>query len=258
MEREALISALALNQGTALKNAKVPKARFLELPNITASKRKLFSDEVEEVTLLAVFNSDTTNIPSIRTEDVVYEEVYFFHIELKKDTHLSELNQLLQQSITNPTVIFYTFGDKLALSVAPKRLSKTSSEETVVDAHHLTDWLDPSREEVTRFLSAGRVTDGSFLNLERLYLDFVSYVRHAELLMFTGTFAIDRRRDWSQLEVLLRKHNDLLRQIRYCAEEERTHTAFGDKLSFRSKLVALETEKKAVTSHIQALIEVVS
>lgn len=255
MKTEAIINIFALNQGTALKTTKVPKARFLELPNITAPKRKLLSDEIEEVTLLAVFNSDTTNVLSVRTEEVVYEEVYFLHIALKKDAHLGELNQLLQQNITNPAIIFYSLGDRLAMSVAPKRLSKNASGETVVDAYYLTDWLDTSQEEVARFLAAGAVTDGSFMNLEKLYLDFVSYVRHAELLVFTKTLTVDRRREWSQLNVLLQKYHELLRQIRQCTEEERSHTSFGDKLSFRSKLVAREKEKEAVMLDIQALIE---
>ncbi len=255
MGTEEIINIFALNQGTALKTTKVPKARFLELPNITAAKRKLLSDEIEEVTLLAVFNSDTTNVLSVRTEEVVYEEVYFLHIALKKDTHLGELNQLLQQNITNPTIIFYSLGDRLAMSVAPKRLSKNASGETVVDAYYLTDWLDPTQDEVTKFLATGAITNGSFMNLEKLYLDFASYVRHAELLPFTKVLIVDRRREWDQLDTLLQNYRDILRKIRLCMEEERTHAAFGDKLSFRSKLVALEKEKEALILDVQALIE---
>ena len=133
MDADYLIDTFALAQGTAKNKTRVPKARFLELPDVTAPKRKLLSDEVADVTLLAVFNEDTTNIQPMKTTEVIYEEVYFFQVALKKDTHLSELNQLLQSHITNPAIIFYTMGETVAISAAPKRLHKQEAGKTVAD-----------------------------------------------------------------------------------------------------------------------------
>lgn len=255
MEQSELIRTFALNQGTALKATRVPRARFLELPNILAPKRKLLTDEVEEVTLLAIFNTDTTHIQSYVDDEMVYEEVYFFHITLKKDTHLSELNQLLQQSITNPAVIFYTLEAKLAISTATKRLNKNALEQTMITESHLTQWLDESNPLTKQYLEAGAVTEASFMTLLRFYLDFVSYVRHAELLPFMNTLKLNRHRDWVSLENELKDYRKLQINLRVLREEERTHTSFGDKLSFRSKQVAQERQKNEATLNIQRLLE---
>jgi len=56
MDSEALVDTFALRQGTALSMTRVPKLRFLELPNITAQKRGMLSDDMATVTLLAIFN----------------------------------------------------------------------------------------------------------------------------------------------------------------------------------------------------------
>jgi hypothetical protein len=255
MEQSDLIRTFALNQGTALKATRVPKARFLELPTINAQRRKLLTDDVEDVTLLAIFNTDTVHIPEQVTDEATYAEVYFFNVTLKKDTHLGELHQLLHQTITNPAVIFYTLEGKVAISAAPKRHNKTISGQTVAEIHHLTPWLSPAEAADNHFLKAGAVSNCSFMNLERFYLDITAYVRHAELLTFSPTVVINRRRDWTELEVLLQKYRFISAQVRQYAEEERTHTAFGDKLSFRSKQVVLEKQKTELKLNIQEKLE---
>ncbi len=255
MEQNDLIRTFALNQGTALKATRVPKARFLELPSITAPRRKLLTDDVEDVTLIAIFNNDTTHIPEQVTDDVTYSEVYFFHVSLKKATHLGELYQLLHQTITNPAVIIYTLEGKVAVSVAPKRHNKSVAGQTVVESHFLTSWLDPKEPTHQEFLDAGAVNNCSFLNLESFYLDFTAYVRHAELLTFSPNITINRRRDWCELETLLQQYRLISSQIKQLAEEERTHTAFGDKLSFRSKQVTLEKQRNTLVANIQEKLE---
>lgn len=255
MDAQGLIDTFALAHGTAVNKTRVPKARFLELPTVNAQKRKLLADEVDNVTLLAVFNEDTTNIPPLKNSEVVYEEVYFFQVALKKDTHLSELNQLLQSNITNPAVIFYTLDTVVAISVSPKRLHKSEAGKTVSDSVFLTPWLDITNVRDYDFLAEGKVTSCSFMHLERFYQDFTNYVRHAEMLRLIDTLTIDRKRDWSVLEPLLKQLRTINSEIRRLSEEERKHTSFGDKLSLRSKQVKLTKERIETTENIKQTIE---
>lgn len=255
MDAQGLIDTFALAHGTAVNKTRVPKARFLELPNVNAQKRKLLSDEVDSVTLLAVFNEDTTNIPPLKTAEVVYEEVYFFQVALKKDTHLAELNQLLQTHITNPAVIFYTLDNLVTISVSPKRLHKQEVGKTVSDAVFLTPWLDITNVREYDFLVEGKVTNCSFTHLERFYQDFTNYVRHAEMLRLSETLTVDRRRDWSVLEPLLKQLRATNSEMRRLSEEERKQAGFGDKLSLRSKQVKLEKERLQTTENIKKILE---
>ena len=143
----------------------------------------------------------------------------------------------------------------MAVSIAPKRHHKTIAGQTVAETYYLTNWLDPKDISQNQFLEAGAVTNCSFMNLERFYLDFTAYVRHAELLAFSHNIAINRRRNWSELEESLQQYRLLRAQIRHLAEEERTHTTFGAKLAFRSQQVALEKQKAIITLNIQEKLE---
>jgi len=255
MDAQGLIDTFALALGTAIQKTKVPKTRFLELPSVNAQKRKLLSDEVDNVTLLAIFNEDTTHIPPLKNTEVIYEEIYFFHVALKKDTHLAELNQLLQSHITNPAVIFFTLDNSVAVSVAPKRLHKQEAGKTVSDVTFLTPWLDITNVRDYDFLEEGKVTSCSFTHLERFYQDFTNYVRHAEMLRLVETLIIDRRRDWSVLEPLLKQLRTINGEIRRLSEEERKQAGFGDKLSLRSKQVKLEKDRTQTTENIKNILE---
>lgn len=255
MDAQGIIDTFALALGTAIQKTRVPKTRFLELPSVNAQKRKLLSDEVDNVTLLAVFNEDTTHIPPLKNKEVVYEEIYFFHVALKKDTHFAELNQLLQSHITNPAVIFFTFDSAVAISVAPKRLHKQEAGKTVSDSVFITPWLDITNVRDYDFLEDGKVTSCSFTHLERFYQDFTNYVRHAEMLRLAETLTIDRRRDWSVLEPLLKQLRATNNEICRLSEEERKQAGFGDKLSLRSKQVKLEKDRSQTTENIKNILE---
>lgn len=255
MTSAEIIATFALAQGTAVQNVRVPKARFFELDAATASKRRLIADEVAEITLLSVFNTDTTNILSVRTDDVAYEEIYFFHVALHKDNHLAELHQFLQQHITNPAVIFFTLDSAVAIGVAPKRLNKAIADSTVIENMYLTDWLNLAGSNTAQYLSGGAVTNCSFINLERCYLDMVAYVKHAALLRFTDRLTIDRRRDWSTLDQYLSEYRQKTSEYNRLKEEEKSHTAFGDKLSLRSKQVAVERKLSEITDSVKNILE---
>ena len=255
MDADSLITTFALDQGTAISKTKVPKARFLELPGVLAPKRKLLTDEVASVTLLSVFNEDTAGIQPTKTTEVLYEEVYFFQVALKKNTHLAELNALLQSNITNPAIIFYTLDESVAISAAPKRLSKQEASKTVADHVYLTPWLHITSLTDDEYLQAGCVTSFSFTHLERLYLDFTNYVRHAELLSLVPTVTIDSRRDWDTLEPQLKKYRALTTEHNRLAEEENKQASFGDKLARRSKQVKIASEHNAVLAIITNLLE---
>jgi hypothetical protein len=250
-----IISTFALNQGTAFQNVKVPKIRFFELDATTASKRRLIADEVNEITLLAIYNADTTNIPSVRNDEVVYEEIYFFHIVLNKDTHLAELHQFLQQQIKNPAIFIFTLGEDIALGAALKRLNKSVADTTVVDTHILSPWLRTTDSKVCAYLKEGQITKGSFLNLERTYLDMVSYIKHAALLPFGNAVVIDRRRDWTQIDQYLSDYRAKTSEYNRLRDEEKSHTAFGEKLSLRSKQVTIEKKLTEITDILTKLLE---
>ena len=255
MDADTIISTFGLNQGTAVSKTRVPKARFLELPDVLAPNRKLLTDEVGGVTLLAVFNEDTTGIQATKTKEVVYEEVYFFHVTLKKDNHIAELNQLLQSHITNPAIIFYTLDEAIAISTAPKRLSKQVAGKTVAEDVYLTPWLHITHITDDEYLQEGEITKGSFTHLERLYQDFTNYVRHAELLPLVASLTVDRRRDWSKLEPSLGRFRELTSELRRLSEEERKQAGFGDKLAFRSKQVKLDKERTQILAIIRTTLE---
>lgn len=255
MDAQGLIETFALALGTSIQKTKVTKTTFLKLSDINAQKRKLLIDEVDTVTLLAVFNEDTTHIPPHKNSEVVYEEIYFFHVALKKNTHLAELNQLLQSHITNPAVLFFTLDTSVAISVAPKRLHKQEAGKTVGDVVYLTPWLDITNVRDYDFLAEGKVANCSFTHLERFYQDFTNYVRHAEMLRLVETLTIDRRRDWSVLEPLLKQLRAINSEMRRLSEEECKQAGFGDKLSLRSKQVKLEKDRTQTTENIKNILE---
>jgi hypothetical protein len=146
------------------------------------------------------------------------------------------------------------FGSRIAISAAPKRISKNESSCTVIEQRYFTEWLDPENPSHARFLEAGAVTKCSFLSLERLYRDFAAYVHDAALLPFATDLVVDRRRQWQELDLLIDRHRALSTRLRAHQDEERSHTSFGQKLAFRSKQVETQAEMDDIAARIKAIL----
>lgn len=256
--KDEIIRLLGLRRDKILQDAKIPKAKFYDLEDFNAQKKKIFTNDVDEIYLLAILNEETINIAPLKNDEVNYSEVYMVYVTLKKDNNSSKIIDVIQKNIPNPTVVILNLKNKILVATARKRLSRAEKNKQVIESEQSTPWLaiDDLAQPIQGYLNGLNITNFSFQNLYNFYQEFSLYIYQSILLPFSSDFKFAKALSIEVLEPTLADYLAKQSEIRSLAEEELKTLNFGDKIAIHQKLVKAQVALGDMTVVINNLLAI--
>lgn len=254
--KDEIIRLLGLRRDKILQDAKIPKAKFYDLEDFNAQKKKIFTNDVDEICLLAILNEETINIAPLKNDEVNYSEVYVVYVSLKKDNNSSKIIDVIQKNIPNPTIVILSFKNKVLIATARKRLSRAEKNRQVTESEQSTPWLaiDDQPQPIQSYLNGLNITNFSFQNLYNFYQEFSLYIYQSVLLPFSPDFKFAKALSIEALEPTLADYLAKQAEIRSLTEEESETLNFGDKIAIHQKLVKAQLALGGMTAVINNLL----
>ena len=227
-------SALTINQ-----SRNIPKASFYEHDDFTNSRKKLFTEDIEKIRIIAICDKNTINIEPLVNEDRVYKEIFFLQVELKDRSNHKKISEIIHQIIPNPVVILFTFGNELLVSAAPKRLSKQEKGKIVVEGEFNSIWVDlkDSNEERKKFLRNLHLKNFRFDNLYLFYADITKSVIFSSFIELAETYVFSKNSDLETVVELSKKLQQVQERLAFHSSEDKRLKNFGDKVANHQKLL---------------------
>ena len=168
--KEDIILLLGLNRDKILQNTKIPKTEFFKLDDFNAEKKRIFTNDINEIILLAILNEETVNISAYRDDKENYGEISIIYIDLKKDTNKNKIIETIQKNIPNPTIIVTVLDSSFCIATALKRLNKAEKGKQVIEHTQSTPWLAIKNEKPEeKYVRGLNITNFSFSNLKAFY-----------------------------------------------------------------------------------------
>lgn len=151
--------------------------QIVEQANATGNDKKLLEKSIKNFYLVGVLSEDTCGLWSVKNDEYFYEMVLIFHVIVKDESKIKSLNELLQKTFPNPTIIVYQNGSEFMFSTAMKRLNKVEKDKTVIDSLQTTEWftLDELHKELLNRINFNK------RDLKDFY-ESVDYIISAEYL----------------------------------------------------------------------------
>lgn len=255
--KERVIQLLGLQRDAIFQDARIPKTKFFEIEGFTSEDKKIFTNEVEEIRLLAVINEDTINIPSYKNEEVNYSEVYFVYISLKKILHASRIAEIIQENIPNPAVVVISFEQQVYLSTATKRLNKGDKKRQVLEGEQSSGWLSLSNTpaRIEKYLKGLNIANFSFQNLFIFYQEFSRYIYQSFLLEFSHEFNFLKNISNEELSPHIEKYETKRQEVRRLRDDEQKTLNFGERVSVHQRLIRAESEELTAKNKIEELLQ---
>ncbi|MCG4282292.1 DUF4391 domain-containing protein [Lacticaseibacillus saniviri] len=95
-------------------NKNLPKTQVF--PHIRDAKdKKLLTDAVQSIYMLADFKPENTNIPAFQSDEELYSEVWFYYVKTKENEKSEKIYRLLSKIIPYPIVVLTEFQDEFRL-----------------------------------------------------------------------------------------------------------------------------------------------
>lgn len=255
--KEEIVALLGLGRDKILQNTKIPKTEFYKLDDFNAEKKRIFTNDINEIVLLAILNEETINIALFKSEEVNYCEASVIYVDLKKDDNKTKIIETIEKNIPNPTIIILTFENKICVATARKRLSKAEQGKQVIESVQATPWLPLAYGTVAEdaYVKGLNIANFSFSNLFAFYQEFSLYIYQSVLLPFALKFAFIKQLSIDELQPLVGAYQAKQAEVRRLKEEESKTLNFGDKVAIHAKVNRAEREAEQALGTIKNVLE---
>jgi hypothetical protein len=242
--KEKIIDLFGLDRDKILQNRKIPKTKFYELDSFNNTKKKIFTDEIKEINLLAILNEETINISAYKDEELNYSEFYFIHVDLKEKKNLSVITKTICRNIQNPLVLVYSFNYSILITTAIKRLNKTASAKQVLEEELTSPWILISTDNPAEkaFLAACNIYQFSYMNLYCFHAEITRLVYQSITIEILDEYTFNAKLDNDMLKSLVEEYYAEKRVITTLESELNKLVEFGDKVSVKQNII--NTEKR--------------
>lgn len=243
--RERVINTLGLNRDGILQDKRIPKSKFFELDSFNNEKKRIFTEEINEVVLLAILNEETINIAPYKNDQVNYSEVYFIYIDLKSQKNIFAITEAIQKNIPNPCFLIFGFDNKIQLQTTIKRLSKGEQGKQVLEKEFVSEWislLEPSSAEA-EFVRQLNIANFSFENLYVFYTELTRLIYQSVLITILGEFNYSRKLKTDELRLYVDEYFDKNWEIARLKAEQIKTPDFAEQMKVQAKIIKAQSSE---------------
>ncbi len=233
MNEKDLLEGLELPKTTWIKRT-MPLNRFLT--RVTSKQGETLQSTIQAYgfRILAVLNSNNTNIPKFMSEEDYFEEIHFYSIELKEWNKQKELFRIIAGEIPYPIVIYFHHEDQWQI-VAGKYHRHQNQIELVLDKVYTSNkglkWVDYQKR--IKFSSL------NLQNLKTLYESIIQSMIQVEAEE-KYDLKLDTKIDDSKLEEI----KAIDQKIERLRKKARSETQMNHRVRLNMEIKKLKEEKE--------------
>lgn len=255
--KEQIINLLNLDRDKILQNRKIPKNTFYDLDTFNTSKKRVFTEDINEINLLAILNEDTINISAYKDEELNYSEIDLIYVELKSTNNLPIIIEAIQKNILNPVVLIFSHEDSIMLQTSTKRLNQSEDSKQVIEETYSTSWINivnPNNIE-KKFLENLDISKFTFENLYAFYIEFTRLIYQSIFMSVLEGFEFYRKLDTIALKPQIDKYMENQRYISKLESEKAQTIEFGDRVALQQKLLHVQKQGVIIKDQIQTFLK---
>lgn len=247
-----VVDAMAL-PARAIVNRRIPKVLIVQNGTQTATDRRLVTDGIERAEWVAVLKPSTVGIQAPGSEPDGVQEVAVVTVECRPGAKLPRLLEIVHRSIPYPVVLVAAVDDRVSVSTAEKRASRSVSDQVVLQDGVAEASVGPHLDEDVQaaFFGALSVESCYHSDLQALYWYWTDVVIGLRAHAVTGRFHVpDTHERGIQRREALRSYERLAAEITTVSRQASKETQMA-------RLVELNLELQTLRSEHEALLELI-
>lgn len=232
-----------------LLRKKLPKSFFLKNFDLSTGEKKILSEEISSMQLLANVKPSNSNIPQFRDETYVYEEIQVMSCELNgkhMDSLVAKICNLFHKYIPYPIFLLVEDENGFVVSTCEKRINQSDPNKRTIEA----DFMSPSISKLYKtdisesFLAMLAFPNLDSSNLLNFYSSYTNAIVQFQAAQLTGV--LNKRKGVRKVEEI-----ELLDEIESLQAEVKRKSTVLKKETQLNKKVALNMEIQELRATIE-------
>lgn len=221
---------------------KIFKKAVYENAGLTKKQIEVVKNEISDIRWYYVLSPSTMNIPVLKNEDFDYEEIQVIGVNLKEDKKKDVVEGIVQKCIPYPVILLIEHENKLAVSVASKRINKGDAARSVVGEEYLTGWI--SSDAGNRFIESLKPENLSFKNLYEFYEDVIDRVKLFLVCEYKDDFTYENKKVTARLFLAYQKIKEFEESKRQLQRLIKKETDFAKKVELNVEIKKIDERLK--------------
>lgn len=240
-----IFEILELKERIRYIGQKITKKLFYQQSNFSKDDEKNFTQNVDKMEMAYVLDTRNINIDSFKDDEYLYTAIGYMRVSLKQDDKLDRICKIINNNIPSPIVIIFEFENKIAISTAIKRLSKSDNSKIVVGEIHTTAWIDLTKLEDSnkKFLDSiklSRLTYSNFYEFYRMIDDRIYTFQNIEVV---GDYEVtDDKIKIEETKVIIEKINNYNDELEKIVKKIKKETQFNKKMKLNVEATNIKEE----------------
>ena len=126
----------------AVAGNKIDKKVLYDNADLNANEKRWLKDDVEKITWEYRIAQDTVNIRGYINESVDYSEIQVIGIELRSDSHVTGVSDILFKSMPYPLIVIAVFSGRIFITAAHVHINQNDRSRLTVEEPVRSGWID--------------------------------------------------------------------------------------------------------------------
>lgn len=229
-----------------LLNKRLTKAFFLKNFELSASEKKVLNQTITNMEWLASIKPTTANIPAVKNDTWVYEEVQVMTCTINSlEVNSEACIALFQKFIPYQMLLVIEDENDFIVNTCDKRVNQNDKSKRTIEGYFTTPLLSKlyKNEVANAFFSALDYKQVDKTNLETLYKSYNRAVVQYQTASLTGNYTIrTQQRTEEDMQLLLEIEN-IEKEITSLSSQLKKSTQLSDKVNLN---VQIQNKRKDI------------
>ncbi len=170
MNSKEWIKSLGIPQNAVI-DRNLPKQAFYQNADLSSSEKEMIQKGIERARWLGSIKESNTNILKYEDEDVCYEEIEYFYIQVSSREAASKVGKIIFNSIPYPSFLIVNFENAYQFQMALTRKNANNASVLIVERTYESKWKsNEENNQLTPFHYSNQKT----INLKEYYHSLLS------------------------------------------------------------------------------------
>ena len=237
MNSKEWIKSLGIPQNAVI-DRNLPKQAFYQNADLSSSEKEMIQKGIERARWLGSIKESNTNILKYEDEDVCYEEIEYFYIQVSSREAASKVGKIIFNSIPYPSFLIVNFENTYQFQLALTRKNANNASVLIVERTYESKWK--SNEEENNQLTPFHYSNQKTINLKEYYHSLLS-----TLLSETIGIPEDSKFEMGYNVIqLYEKLQALESEIEGLAKQVKSEKQLNKRIEMQLKLTRLKKDKE--------------
>jgi hypothetical protein len=232
---------------------KLPKAFFLKNFELSSTEKKVLSDAVGSMELLANIKPSNSNVPPYADDFVIYEEIQVIVCQVQGSTLekvAGKIANLVQKYIPYPILMVIEDDTSFIINTCEKRINQNDKNKRTIEEDFTTPLISKlyTTELSTAFLNHLIYNTLDITNLETLYSSYSNAILKFKTAHLTGTFNSKRGPRTAHELQILQEIERLNSEIQKLTNRLKKETQMNQRVALNMEIQKLRTQIETTTN----------